>query len=110
MSSGDGVPRVGLRKREAAAAVGMSVRLLERLMARGQLRFWRVGRLVLFSVEHLVEDLDRLYLVTGNSRSPIADCRGEGKSEGRRPKSEGNPKAEIREEGAGERHGGRGKC
>jgi hypothetical protein len=63
-STADAVPRLALRKHEAAASLGISISSFERLMRLGKLKPSRVaGRVPLFSIEHL-----RSWLAEGDRR------------------------------------------
>lgn len=46
-----GVPRLALRRSELAASIGVSERLVDELIAAGELPMCRIGRAVLFPVD-----------------------------------------------------------
>lgn len=54
---------VGLTKGQMAAALQMSVRSLTAMMQRGEISFWKIGRLVRFPIEEAVKRMNETVLV-----------------------------------------------
>lgn len=60
------VPRLSLRPREAAEALGVSERLLSDLTSRGAIPHFRIGRAVIYPVSALQDWLRQLAKEAGN--------------------------------------------
>jgi excisionase family DNA binding protein len=54
---------VGLTKGQMAAALQISVRSLTAMMQRGEISFWKIGRLVRFRIEDAVKRMNETVLV-----------------------------------------------
>jgi len=74
---------VGLTKAQMAAALQISVRSLNGLMARGEVAFWRIGgRLIRFHVEDAVRRMNETVLVAADEtvasdQWPVTSGKGE---------------------------------
>jgi len=55
---------VGLTKAQMAAAIQVCPRTITEMMRRGQISYWKIGRLVRFRVEDAVKRMNETVLVT----------------------------------------------
>jgi excisionase family DNA binding protein len=55
---------VGLTKAQMAAAIQVCPRTITEMMRRGQISYWKIGRLVRFRMEDAVKRMNETVLVT----------------------------------------------
>lgn len=57
---------VGLTKRQMAGAIQVCPRTITEMMRRGQISYWKIGRLVRFRIEDAVKRMNETVLVAAD--------------------------------------------